>query len=105
MDPPLAYRQNVASLNLLYSYYFRRCSYELTYLVPLRHSYGRSARFDRLHDFSVTTSRCSKNVYGFIAQLDSGVLCIECFPVNYDLMTVSLELANRFFRNRFFVCF
>ena len=32
---PLAHRQNVASLSLLYRYYFGRCSSELTELVPL----------------------------------------------------------------------
>ena len=32
---PLAHRQNVASLNLFYKYYFGRCSSELAQLVPL----------------------------------------------------------------------
>ena len=32
---PLAHRQNVASLNLYYRYYFRRRSSELAQLVPL----------------------------------------------------------------------
>ena len=61
---PLADRQNVASLSLFYKYYFRRCSSELTQLVPLPFSRGRSTCYsDRLHDFSVTVPRCSKDVY------------------------------------------
>ena len=32
---PLAYRRNVASLSLLYRYYFGRCSSELAQLIPL----------------------------------------------------------------------
>ena len=35
---PLAHRQNVASLSLVYRYYFDRCSSELAQLVPLPYS-------------------------------------------------------------------
>ena len=50
----LVYRRNVASLSLLYRYYFGRFSLELAQLVPLPFSPGTSARYsDRLHDFSV----------------------------------------------------
>ena len=60
---PLAHRRNVASLSLLYRYYFGRCSSELAQLVPLPYSRGRSTRYyDRLHDFSVTIPRCHKDV-------------------------------------------
>ena len=38
---PLARRRNVASLGLLYRYYFGRCSSELAQLVPLSYSRGR----------------------------------------------------------------
>ena len=56
---PLAHRQNVASLNLFYRYYFGRCSSELAQLVPLPFSRGRSTRYsDRLHYFSATIPRC-----------------------------------------------
>ena len=34
--------QNVASLSLFYRHYFGRCSSELTHLVPLTFSRGRS---------------------------------------------------------------
>ena len=61
---PLALRRNVASLSLLYRYYFGRCSSGLAQLVPLPFSRGRSTRYsDRLHDFSVTIPRCYKDVY------------------------------------------
>ena len=61
---PLAHRWNVASLSLFYRYYFVKCSSELTQLVPLPYSWGRSTRYsDRLHDFSVNIPRCYKDVY------------------------------------------
>ena len=60
----LAHRRNVASLSLFYRYYFGRCSSELTQLVPLPFSRGRSTcYFDRLNDFYVTIPRCYKDVY------------------------------------------
>ena len=76
---PLAHCRNLASLSLFYRYYFCRCSSELAQLVPLPYSQGRSTRYsDRLHDFSVTIRRCYKDVYvnSFLAQLDSGILCL-----------------------------
>ena len=61
---PLAHRRNVASLSLLYRYYFGKCSSELAELVPLPFSQGRSTRYsDGLHDFSVTITGCYKDVY------------------------------------------
>ena len=80
---PLAHRRNVASLSLFYSYYFGRCSSELAQLaqlVPLPYSRGRSTRYsDRLHVFSVTipnVTRMSMSTVSFLAQLDSGILCL-----------------------------
>ena len=44
---------------VFYRHYFGRCSSELAALVPLPRSRGRSACLsDRLHDFSVTTTKC-----------------------------------------------
>ena len=61
---PLAHCQNGVSLSLFYRYYFGRCSSELTQLVLLPYSQGRSTRYsDRLHDFSVTIPRCYKDVH------------------------------------------
>ena len=60
----LAHFQNVATLSLLYSYYFGRCSSELAQLVPVSYSQGKSTCYsDRLLDFSVTIPRCYKDVY------------------------------------------
>ena len=77
---PLAHCRNVASLSLFCRYYFGRCLSELAQLVPLPYSRGRTTRCsDRLHDFSVTIRRCYKDVYvniSFLAQLDSGILCL-----------------------------
>ena len=70
--------------------FFGRCSSELAQMVPLLFSSGRSTCYsDRLHDFSVTISRCYKDVYvnsffPHTAKLwDS--LSIECFPLTYNL--------------------
>ena len=61
---PLAHRRNVASLSHFCRYYFSRCSSELAELVLLPYSRGRSTSYsDRLHDFSVTSPRCYKDVY------------------------------------------
>ena len=87
---PLAHRGNVASLSLLYRYYFDRCSSELTQLVPPPFSRRRSTRCsDRLDDISVTIPRCSKDVYvsSFFpptARLWNSV-SIELFPLTYNL--------------------
>ena len=56
---PLAHCQNVASISLLFKYYFGRCSSELARLVSLPFSLGMSSRYsDRLHDFSVAIPIC-----------------------------------------------
>ena len=61
---PLAHCQNVARLSLFYSYYFDRCSSELTQVVQLPYSWGRFIRYsDRLHDFSFTVVKCYKDIY------------------------------------------
>ena len=87
---PLAHRRNMASLSLFYRYYFGRCSSELAQLVPLPFFRGRSTRYsDRLHDFSVTITRCYKDVYvnSFFPRTAKlwNSLPIECFPLTYDL--------------------
>ena len=61
---PLAHRRNVASLSLFCRYYFGRFSSELAQLVPLPYSRLKSTCYsNRLHDFSVTISRCYKDIY------------------------------------------
>ena len=69
---PLVHRRNAAKLSLFYMYYFGRCSSELAELVPLPYSRGRSTPYsDRLHDFSVTISRCYKDVMSTVLSLHS----------------------------------
>ena len=66
------------------SLYIHRNSYlyssELAQLVPLPYSQGRSTRYsDRLHEFPVTfldVTRMSMSTVSFLAQLDSGILCL-----------------------------
>ena len=87
---PLDHHQNVVSLSLFYRYYFGRCSSEMTPLVPLPYSPGRSTHYsNRSHDFSVIIPRCYKDVYvnSFLLRTAKlwNSLSIECFPLTYDL--------------------
>ena len=94
---PLAHHRNVASLSLLYKYYFGRWSSGLAQLVPLPFSRGSSTCYcDRLHHFSVAMARCDKDVYvnSFFpstARLWS-CLPIECFPLTYDLSGIKARM-------------
>ena len=81
---PLDHCRNVASLRLFYCYYFGICSSDLSQLIPLRYSRGRSTcYYDRLHHFSVTIFRCHKDVYVNSVFPHTGrfwnSLPIECF--------------------------
>ena len=76
----LAHHQNVASLSLFYKYYFGRCSSELAGLVPLPYSRGRSTCILKdclifLSSF-LDVTRMSMSTVSFLAQLDSGILCL-----------------------------
>ena len=87
---PLAHCQNVSNLSLFYRYYFRRCPSELTQMVPLHYSPGRSTRYSgRLHEFSVSIPICYKDFYvnsffPCVARLWNS-LPIEWFYLIYDL--------------------
>ena len=88
-------------ISLFYRYYFGRCSSELAQLVPLPFFRGRSTRYsDRLHDFSVTIPRCSKdvNVNTFIphtARLWNS-LPLKCFSLTYDLSGLKCRINRNF---------
>ena len=75
---PLANRQTVASLSLFYRYYFGRCSSELAQLVPLPYSRGRPCYSDCMILLSpfLDVTRMSMSTVSFLAQLDSGILCL-----------------------------
>ena len=90
-------RRNVASLSLVYKYYFGRCSSELAGLVPIPYFCGRSTCYsNRLHDFSITIRRCDKYVYvnSFFPHtaILQNSLPIECFPLTYDLNDLKSRL-------------
>ena len=89
--------QNIASLSLFCRYYFGGCSSELAQLVPFPYSQGRSTHYsDRLHDFSVTTPRCYKDVYLNSFFPHTARLWNYFFPLTYDLNGFSLELTDIF---------
>ena len=86
-----------------YRHYFGRCSYELDQLVPLLYSRWRlSTRYsDRLHDFSVTTSRRYKdvninNLFPYTARLWNS-LPIEFFPLTYGLSGFKSRINRHLF--------
>ena len=41
-------------------------------------------------------TRIFMSAVSFFTQLDYGMLCLECFPMTYDLKAVSLELTDTF---------
>ena len=100
---PLVHRRNVASLSIFNIYYFGRCSSDLTKLVPLPFSPGRSTRYsDRLHDFSLTIPRYYKDVYvnSFFPRTAKlwNSLPVACLPLTYDLsVALSPELTDIFY--------
>ena len=97
---PLAHHWNVASLSLFYRYYFGRCSSELSQLVTVPFSWGRSACYSyRLHDFSVVidVTLMSMSTVFFVAQLDWNSLPIEYFPLTYDLSCVKSRIIRHLF--------
>ena len=81
---PLAHRQNIASQNLFYRYFFGRASTELAELVPFPFSSGRSTHyFNRLHEFCVNIPRCYKDVTSFFPRTARpwNSLTAERFPL------------------------
>ena len=103
---PLAHCQNVSNLSLFYRYYFRRCPSELTQMVPLHYSPGRSTRYSgRLHEFSVSIPICYKDFYvnsffPCVARLWNS-LPLECFHLIYDLNS----FKSRIYRHLLVVVF
>ena len=77
---PLAHRRNVVSLSLFYSYCFVRCSSELAQLVPLPYSQGvlLVILIDCMTFQSpfLDVTRISMSTVFYLAQLNSGILCL-----------------------------
>ena len=79
--------------DFFYKFHFGKCSYELTRLVPLLCSLGKSACYsNEPHDFSVTTPKCYDNVCvnSFFTQgaRNWNSLPVESFSLTYDLLIV-----------------
>ena len=82
-------------------YYFGRCSSELAQLVLLPFSQGRLTCYsDRLHDFSVTISRCFKDVYvsNFFSRTARlwNFLPVESFLLTNDLSGFKSRINRHF---------
>ena len=76
---PLPDRRNVPSLCLFYRYYFGRCLSELAQLVTIPFSRGRCTRYSDCMIFLspfLDVTRLPMSTVSFLAQLDSGILCI-----------------------------
>ena len=77
---PFAYRRNVAVLSLSNRYYFGRCSSDLSQLVPLVREGGLLViLIDCMIILSsfLDVTRMSMSTVSFLAQLHSGVLCLQ----------------------------
>ena len=82
----LAHRWNVASLSLFYKYCFGRCSSELTQLVPLLFSRGRSTRYsDRL-----AVQPCMEWIP--IKKREVGMKLIFCMQTNKSFYNLILSI-------------
>ena len=76
---PVSHGQNVGGLSLFYRYYFGRCSSELAELVPLLCSPGRSTCYSDCIIFLspfLDVTRIFMSTVSFLAQLNSGILCL-----------------------------
>ena len=72
---PLPHHRNVASLSLLYRYYFDRCSSELAQLIPLPYSQESSlSLFMIFLSPFLDVTRMSMTTVSFFTQLHSGIL-------------------------------
>ena len=77
---PFAYRRNEAILSLSNRYYFGRCSSDLSQLVPLVREGGLLViLIDCMIILSsfLDVTRMSMSTVSFLAQLHSGVLCLQ----------------------------
>ena len=84
---PLAHRRNVGSLSLFYRYYFGRCSSELAQLFHFLILKGGLLviLIDCMIFLSpfLDVTRISMSTVSFLAQLDSGILCLRM--LSFDL--------------------
>ena len=96
----LSHQRNVASLCLLYKYYYRRCSSELADLVPPKRVTVRSTRFsEQMHRHTLSLPKCRTGYYtsSFFPRTATiwNSLSNECFSTDYDL-TAFKGRVNKF---------
>ena len=96
----LPHRRNVASLCLLYKYYYRKCSSELADLAPPKRVTVRSTRFsEQMHRHTLSLPKCRTGYYtsSFFPRTATiwNSLSNECFPTDYDL-TAFKGRVNKF---------
>ena len=88
----MAHRQNVASLNLFYRYYFGRCSSKVAKMVPFPYSHGRSICYcNSYHHFLVAIPRFYKDFYINNLFLHTARLW-NFLSVDWPLLTYNLSL-------------
>ena len=75
---PVSHGQNVGGLSLFYRYYIGRCSSELAELVPILEGRLLVILIDCMIFLSqlLDVIRMSTSTVFFLAQLDSGILCL-----------------------------
>ena len=107
----LAYCQILVSLSLFCRCYFGRLSSDLAELVSLPHLCGRSTCYSgRLHDFSVTISRCYKDFYissffpctGIAKILEFTKILEKHVNISYDHLLEKCLLSNLHYTFRCF---
>ena len=100
---PLSHRRNVASLSLLYRYYYGKCSEELHSLVPVLYKFPRRTRFSEInhpHYLSVPIVSRKFHEQSFFPRTIKmwNLLPTDCFPVEFNLNTfksrVNLHLRH-----------
>ena len=97
---PVAHGQNVGCLSLFYRCYFGRCSSELAELAPILEGRLLVILIDCVIFLSQLPDviRMSTPTVSFLAQLDSGILCLQnSFFRLMISVALSLELTSIFY--------
>ena len=99
----LGHRRNVASLSLLYRYFYGKCSDELHSLVPPIREFTRMTRFALTtgahpHLLNIPRSRTQFRANSFFPRTAAlwNALPAECFPPNYNLQLFKTRVNKTF---------
>ena len=87
---PLSHRRNVASLSLFYKYFNKKCSTELSSLVPrLRPRVRTTRQSSNAHPYTVQIPKSTKSLYAssFFPRTSNlwNLLPADIFPDSYDM--------------------